>query len=67
MRHGRKAGRNGRIKPVGSTVDVENAPHPNSVGDRELAVTWMDPDFDSGELAFYYVRLRNPGAALDGL
>ena len=47
----------GRIKPVGSTVDVENLTYSNSIGDPELAVVWTDPDFDPTEMAFYYVRV----------
>ena len=54
---GREVRRNGKVKAVGSSVDVQNASYTNSIGDPELAVTWMDPDFDSEELAFYYLRV----------
>ena len=47
----------GKVKPVGSTVDVDNATYDNTIGDPELAVVWTDPDFDPEELAFYYVRV----------
>ncbi|NWG45914.1 MAG: DUF3604 domain-containing protein [Alphaproteobacteria bacterium] len=47
----------GKVEPVGSTVDVENATYTNTIGDPELAVVWTDPDFDPKELAFYYVRV----------
>ena len=53
---GRKEKR-GKVKPVGSTVDVEQASYSNSIGDPELATVWKDPDFDKDELAFYYVRV----------
>lgn len=53
----RKVRRSGGVRPVGSTVDVANASYTNSIGDPELAVTWVDPDFGSEELAFYYVRV----------
>jgi hypothetical protein len=54
---GRRIGRNGRVKPVGSTVDVANAAYDNSIGDPELAVVWRDPEFDPQQLAFYYARV----------
>jgi len=47
----------GKVKPVGNTVDIEDASYTNSIGDPELAVVWTDPDFDKDELAFYYVRV----------
>ena len=47
----------GKVVPIGSTVDVENATYLNTIGDPELAVVWIDPDFDPTELAFYYVRV----------
>lgn len=54
---GRKIRSNKRSKPVGSTVDIEDASYINTIGDPELAVVWEDPDFDTEELAFYYVRV----------
>ena len=53
----RRVGRNGKVKPVGSTVDIKDASYTNSIGDPELAVVWTDPDFNADELAFYYVRV----------
>ena len=53
----RKPNWRGKIKPVGSTVDIQNASYTNSIGDPELAVVWQDPDFNKHELAFYYVRV----------
>jgi len=47
----------GKVKPVGSTVDVESLTYTNTIGDPELAVVWSDPDFDPAEMAFYYVRV----------
>ena len=39
------------------TVDLETATWSNSIGDAQLAAVWTDPDFDSEESAFYYVRV----------
>ena len=46
-----------KTEPVGSTVDVPNASYTNTIGSPELAVVWRDPDFDTDELAFYYLRV----------
>ena len=55
---GRKIGEDGRCKQaVGNTVDLETATWSNSIGDAQLAAVWTDPDFDSDESAFYYVRV----------
>jgi len=42
---------------VGNTVDLDTATWSNSIGDGQLAAVWTDPDFDSDESAFYYVRV----------
>ncbi len=44
-------------KPVGNTVDVKKAIYTNSIGDALLMGFWKDPDFDTGQRAFYYVRV----------
>ena len=54
---GRKENWRGKVKPVGSTVDISDASYTNAIGVPELAVVWQDPDFDKDELAFYYVRV----------
>ena len=53
----RKKNWRGQIKSVGNTVNIPDASYTNAIGDPELAVVWQDPDFDKGELAFYYVRV----------
>jgi hypothetical protein len=47
----------GKVPPVGNTVDVSEATYTNSIGDPELSIVWRDPDFDPSEPAFYYVRV----------
>lgn len=47
---------NGKVPPVGSTVDAAAATYENTIGDVELFATWTDPDFDPTVHAFYYLR-----------
>jgi len=53
----RKPNANGKLPPVGDTVDVENATWTNTIGDPELITVWKDPNFDAKQRAFYYVRV----------
>ena len=53
----RKPGKDGRLPPVGNTVDVANATWTNTIGDPELGTVWTDPDFDPTQRAFYYARV----------
>jgi len=55
---GRTVGEDGRCRePVGNTVNIPTATFTNTIGDAMLAAHWTDPDFDSAEHAFYYVRV----------
>ena len=53
----RKPDANGKLPSVGNTVDVAAANWTNTIGAAELAAVWSDPEFDSGQRAFYYVRV----------
>ncbi len=53
----RKPGNDGKLPPVGSTVDIPNATWTNTIGAPELAAVWKDPDFRADERAFYYGRV----------
>ena len=53
----RKPGADGKLPPVGNTVDVANATWTNTIGAPELIAVWTDPDFDPAQRAFYYGRV----------
>ena len=53
----RKPGSDGKLPPVGNTVDAKTANFTNTIGDSELGVVWSDPDFDPKQRAFYYARV----------
>jgi hypothetical protein len=53
----RNPGSDGKLPPVGNTVDVATASWTNTIGDSELGTVWTDPDFDPKESAFYYARV----------
>jgi hypothetical protein len=54
---GRTPGADGKVPPVGNTVDIPNANWTNTIGASELAKVWTDPDFDPALNAFYYARV----------
>jgi len=53
----RQPGADGKLPPVGSTVDVATASYENTIGAETLSATWTDPNFEADQAAFYYVRV----------
>lgn len=53
----RKLKKNGRVKAVKSTVDLDIVSYTNTVGNAQLAIVWEDPSFNANERAFYYARV----------
>ncbi len=47
----------GKLPAVGNSVDLETGLYDNSIGAASLSAYWVDPDFDPGQRAFYYVRV----------
>jgi len=53
----RKPGADGRLPPVGSTVDVAAATYTNAIGAPQLVGGFTDPGFDPAQRAYYYARV----------
>lgn len=53
----RKPAEDGKLPPVGNTVDLASATWSNTIGSPELITVWEDPDFDPRQRAFYYGRV----------
>ena len=53
----RKLDANGKLPPVGNSVDIADASYTNNIGDNELAAVWTDPDFNPKDNAVYYARV----------
>ena len=53
----RKVAKNGKLPPVGNTVNAKEATYNNSIGASTLEAYWKDPAFKPDERAFYYVRV----------
>jgi hypothetical protein len=53
----RVPGADGKLPPVGNTVDLSTATWTNTIGSSELITVWTDPDFDADVAAVYYARV----------
>lgn len=53
----RQPGGDGKLPPVGDTVDLTVPTWANTIGAPELMSYWSDPDFEAGQRAFYYARV----------
>lgn len=49
--------KNGKVNTIKSTVNIKTATYTNTVGGTQLSTVWEDPDFNSQQKAFYYVRV----------
>ena len=47
----------GKLPAIGNTVNLKTATYTNSIGSVELMGTWTDPNFNTEQNAFYYVRV----------
>lgn len=53
----RTPGADGKLPPVGNTVNLSTGAVVNSIGATEFSVLWSDPEFNADQKAFYYVRV----------
>ncbi len=53
----RKFNANGKLPPVGNTVNLTDATYTNSIGAIKFTAIFTDPDFDPNLSSFYYVRV----------
>ncbi len=53
----RKKDDNGKLPPVGNTVDLKAATYTNDIGAATLTGSWTDTSFKTNEHSFYYARV----------
>jgi hypothetical protein len=56
----RSRGSDGKLPPVGNTVDVPNATWTNTIGSSELITVWQDPDFDPADYHARVIEIPTP-------
>jgi hypothetical protein len=49
--------KDGSVIPTNATVNLKTAEYDATKGNNEFMLTWTDPDFDSDQISFYYVRV----------
>ena len=54
---GRAIGKDGKVANLDAPIDPATGAFNTSKGSSELMAVWSDPDFDSSEHAFYYMRV----------
>ncbi len=54
---GRKPKADGKLPPVGNSVDLKAATYTNSIGATQFSGVFKDPQFDPAHKAFYYARV----------
>ena len=63
----RELNADGKLPNVGNTVDLSSGRYTNTIGQAELAVLWVDPDFNPKNSAFYYTRVLQIPTPRNGL
>ena len=63
----RELNADGELADVGNTVDLSSGRYTNTIGQAELAVLWVDPDFNPENPAFYYTRVLQIPTPRNGL
>ena len=53
----RESGPDGKLPPVGNTVNASTASWSNTIGAPELGTVWTDPNFNPEQRAVYYARV----------
>jgi hypothetical protein len=47
----------GKLSTVGNTVNLTDGSYSNTIGAAHLSTVWQDPDYNSEQRSFYYVRV----------